>query len=91
VDLLDQRSQLQGFKALCGLGEHKPFECVGGIAESRSAIKFLSARDQYRDKYIVKALAGFPEITRSGEPELQPDYDATHYIPSTILARLDAS
>jgi len=28
-DLLDQEKQLPGFKALCGLGEDKPFECVG--------------------------------------------------------------
>jgi len=89
ADLLDQKTQLQGFKALCGLGEHKPFECVGSIAESRSAIKALTQKPQYQDKYIVSALAGFPEIIHSSELELEPDFEGPHCIPAAIMDKLN--
>jgi hypothetical protein len=90
ADLLDQGKQLQGFRALCGLGEHKPFECVGSIAESRSAMKFLAMSPQWRNKYIVSALAEYPEVRQAGELELQPNFEAEHCIPSEIMAKLNA-
>ncbi len=90
ADLLDQESQLQGFKALCGLGENKPFECVGSIAESRAAMRFLSESPQWKEKYVVNTLAEFAEIRHAGELELQPDFAAEHCIPAGILARLNA-
>jgi len=89
-DLLDQRNQLQGFKALCGLGENKPFECVGSVAESRAAIKFLAMSPQWQGKYIVNALSGYPEVRQSGELDLQPDFEAEHCIPAAIMAQLNA-
>lgn len=91
VDLLDQESQLQGFKALCGLGENKPFECVGSIGESRAAMRLLTESAQWQEKYVVSALAGFPEIQQAGSLDLKPDFDAEHCIPADILARLNAS
>jgi hypothetical protein len=90
ADLLDQEGQLAGFKALCGLGEHKPFECVGSIAESRAAMKFLAMDPQWRDKYIVSVLAGYPDVMQSGELVLQPDFEAQHCIPASILDKLNA-
>lgn len=90
ADLLDQKNQLQGFKALCGLGEHKPFECVGGIAESRAAMKQLAAIPQYKDKYIVSTLSEFSEIDQGGELALEPDFGSDHCIPSAIMAKLNA-
>ena len=90
ANLLDQQEQLHGFKALCGLGEHKPFECVGKISESRSAIKCLAQSPEWGDKYIVKTLAEYPEIRESGEIEIYPDTAAEHCIPVAIGARLSA-
>jgi len=90
ADLLDQATQLRGFKALCGLGEHKPFECVGSIAESRAAMKFLAGEAQWQRKYIISLLAGYPEIKQAGPLEFQPDYTAQHCIPAAIMARLNA-
>ena len=90
TDLLDQKEQLEGFKALCGLGELKPFECVGSIAESRSAMKYLSTSARWRDKYVVDVLAEFPEIQRADELDLQLTPDSAHCIPDAILAKLDA-
>lgn len=90
ADLLDQENQLQGFKALCGLGEDKPFECVGSIAESRAAMKFLAKSPQWQGKKIVSMLADLPEIRQSGELELQPDLAAENCIPGAILRKLHA-
>jgi len=90
ADLLDQEDQLQGFRALCGLGELKPFECVGRISESRAAMKFLSKSAEWQNKCIVSSLADFDEIRQSSEIELQPDPAAEHCIPASITARLNA-
>ena len=90
ADLLDQENQLPGFRALCGLGEHKPFECVGSIAESRAAMKLLSGDPRWQAKHIIQVLGGLPEIQRAGELELQPDIAAAHCIPAAVMARIDA-
>lgn len=90
ADLLDQESQLQGFKALCGLTEHKPFECVGSIAECRAAMKFLAGDPRWQGKYVVSMLAEHPDIQQGGELELNPDFKTQHCIPPEILARLNA-
>jgi tRNA(Ile)-lysidine synthase TilS/MesJ len=89
ADLLDQEKQLQGFRALCGLGEHKPFECVGSIAESRAAMKFLATSPEWQDKEIVRTLAEVPEIRQSGELELQANPEAEHCIPAAVMAKLN--
>ena len=90
ADLLDQENQLQGFRALCGLGEHKPFECVGSIAESRAAMKFLAKSPQWQAKKVISTLADLAEIRQSGELELEPDLKAEHCIPGAIMAKLNA-
>ena len=90
ANLLDEEKQLQGFKALCGLGEHKPFECVGSISESRAAMKFLTGDPGWQGKYIVRELAGYAEIQQAGELELKPDFKAQHCIPAEIMVRLNA-
>ncbi len=89
-DLLDQVDQLRAFKALCGLGEDKPFECVGSIAESRATMKFLATSPQWQDREIIRALAAHPKIMAAGKLKLQPDPSAEHCIPATILAKIDA-
>jgi hypothetical protein len=87
-DLLDQSDQLQGFKQLCGLGEDKPFECVGSIAESRAVVKHLVAQPGWQDKTVIRTLAEFDEIRLAGPLVLYPDPHADHCIPSSILAKL---
>ncbi len=89
-DLLDQQDQLQGFKALCGLEADKPFECVGSIAESRAAMKFLANDSRWRGKKIVQALSACPEIMQAPELGLQIRHLAEHNIPPAILDKLNA-
>jgi hypothetical protein len=43
-DLLEVPENESHFRALCGLGEHTPFECVGRVEESRLALALCAAR-----------------------------------------------
>ena len=89
-DLLDREDQIQGYKALCGLGEDKPFECVGSIAESRAAMKHLASMPEWRDKAVIRSLSSEDEIRQAEALVLHPDPSANHCIPRSIMARLNA-
>jgi len=90
ADLLNEQRQLSGFRDLCGLGDHKPFECVGKISECRAAVKFLAGKSAWRDKYIVAALADLDQIRQAGKLDLEPDITSGHCIPPAIMAKIDA-
>ena len=88
-DLLDHADQADGFRALCGLGRDKPFECVGEAGESRAAMAALAASDDWCDHAVVAALAA--EIEKVTVPAL-PDLLApsgNHSIPAPILSQLN--
>ena len=59
-DLLNDPAQEEGFRALCGLGRDKPFECVGEAGESRAALAALGDRREWREHAVVRAL--LPEL-----------------------------
>jgi hypothetical protein len=90
ADLLAEPEQVPGFKALCGIGEHKPFECVGRVSECRALFRHLSRHPAWKDRQVVAALAGLDEIRLAGELETGPDDGAEHCIPAKIMDRLDA-
>jgi hypothetical protein len=88
-NLLDEESQLQGYEELAGLSGHKPWECVGEIAESCAAVLKLAARNEWKDSKILKALAPrlacfAPQLdeewmrllTPSGEHNLSPRFES---------------
>ena len=87
-NLLDDPNQEAGFRALCGLGRDKPFECVGEAGESRAALLALGRRPSWQSHAVVCALqaelAGL-EVP-SLESLLQPS--ARHFIPDELCARL---
>jgi len=88
ADLLDDPSQVGGFRALCGLGGDKPFECVGEAGESRAALRALARQPAWRTHAVVRALQ--PELegveVPSMESLLQPS--SRHFIPAVMCARL---
>lgn len=55
-NMLDDPAQLQGYEELAGVSGHKPWECVGELAESGAALLRLSAMDEWKDTAIVRAL-----------------------------------
>ncbi len=56
ANLLDDAAQLEGYEALCGLAGFKPFECVGEVPESRSALSALFAKAEWQDDYVISKL-----------------------------------
>jgi len=87
-DLLNDPAQEDGFRALCGLGSDKPFECVGEIGESRAALLALAREPAWRDRAVVRALR--QELDTVETPAmadlLRPS--ARHFIPEQLCARL---
>jgi UDP-N-acetyl-alpha-D-muramoyl-L-alanyl-L-glutamate epimerase len=86
-DILDDPTQIDGFAELCGLQQHKPFECVGEVEESATVLAHLANLAEWRDDAVVRALA----------PRLQArDFAALftprgpHLVPARYLAMLDA-
>jgi hypothetical protein len=70
-NLLDNPDQLEGYRALLGLHEHRPFECVGEQAESMVALNWVAHQEEWRGHAVVQALRA--EIPSLGEahPELE--------------------
>ncbi len=88
-DLLDHGDQADGFRALCGLGRDKPFECVGEAGESRAAMAALAASENWCDHAVVIALAA--ELEQVTVPALQDLLapSGNHSIPAPVLAQLN--
>jgi hypothetical protein len=92
-NLLDDDAQSHGFADLCGLGPHKPFECVGEIAESAAVMAYLAADPKWRDDAVVRRLhAEFPALRDRGPNEFRLLLAARHphRVPQRCLAMLDA-
>ncbi|MEJ8568900.1 hypothetical protein [Elongatibacter sediminis] len=89
ADLLDDPAQEAGFRALCGLGAEKPFECVGEVGECRAALRALSGQPEWREHAIVRRLA--PALDDVAMPALEDllQPSSRHGIPPDIAARME--
>lgn len=54
---LNDPAQEQGYLALLGLGQSKPFECVGTYDECRLAFLMLSKRENWQSDYLIQKLS----------------------------------
>ena len=72
-DMLDDASQIDGFRELLGLKVHKPWECVGEILESGAAFNAIAGRDEWANTAVIKSLAG--EMS-GGDDELLAAFNA---------------
>ncbi|WP_217923887.1 hypothetical protein [Miltoncostaea oceani] len=57
ADLLDDPSQVPGFREVLGIEEDKPFECVGEVDEARAALRTVAADPAWSGAAVVVALA----------------------------------
>lgn len=87
-DLLDDLSQQAGFSALLGIGDHKPFECVGEIDESCALMAALQNQSAWRDAAIVKCFEGQLGESPPLESLLTPR--GAHQVPPDLYQWLDA-
>jgi hypothetical protein len=86
-DMLDDPQQIDGFAELCGLQRHKPFECVGEVEESASAMAHLGGMVAWCDDAVVRALA--PRL-HGGSFDSLFSLRGPHLVPERYLAMLDA-
>ncbi len=56
-NLLEDESQLTGYEELMGLSGHKPWECVGELAESGAALLMLADKPEWKDAKLVRTLS----------------------------------
>ena len=91
-NLLEDESQLDGFKGLLGIGgSHKPWDCVGEYDESRLSLKLLSESPLWKDTFIVKSLAHHPELQTNENLQSQLEtLSPEHAVPATILTKINA-
>ncbi len=92
-NLLDDAMQFLGFAELCGLGEHKPFECVGEISESTAVMAYLGRDPDWREDRIVRQLhSAFPALRQRDPAEYRALFGAEHphRMPERYKAILDA-
>ncbi len=92
-NILDDETQADGFAELCGLREHKPFECVGEIDESAAVMAHLGSDPGWRDDAVVRRLhAAFPSLQRLDPGELRTLLATRHphRVPDSFMAMLDA-
>ena len=92
-NLLDDETQRDGFAELCGLRDHKPFECVGELAESAAVMSYLGSHPAWREDLVVRQLHGAFAPLRQWDPA---DFRALfegkhpHRVPERYMAKLDA-
>ena len=92
-NILDDETQHDGFAELCGLQEHKPFECVGEISESAGAMSYLGGHPDWREDKVVRQLnEGFPSLRQRNLAEYRALFGVRnpHRVPDSYLAILDA-
>jgi UDP-N-acetyl-alpha-D-muramoyl-L-alanyl-L-glutamate epimerase len=92
-DMLDDETQCDGFAALCGLRDHKPFECVGEIDESAAVMEHLGDHPNWRSDAVVRRLrALFPSPRKADRADYRALFEVRHphRVPNRFMAMLDA-
>lgn len=93
-NLLNEAEQTDGFAALCGLGTHKPFECVGEIDESVLLMRKLAHSPEWSQDLIVqemnRRLASTPLVTDTQYEQLFT-LQIPHRVPPEYLQVLNAN
>jgi hypothetical protein len=55
-NMFDDPAQLSGFRELIGLGQHKPFECVGEVDECLAALQRVAGQPDWQSRPVVQTL-----------------------------------
>lgn len=90
-NMLDDLNQEDGFRELCGLKGHKPFECVGEIEECQIIMKALTTTEWANDALVIK-LAAELDIPAMNADELKASaltFKYDHNIPDAFLESLN--
>jgi len=86
-DLGERAENERWFRELLGLAEHTPFECVGGVAESRLALGQLAARRSLGPRLArLAAEVGPLDLAALGRP--LTGVDDRHGMPPEVAERV---
>jgi hypothetical protein len=92
-NLLDDETQWAGFAELCGLQEHKPFECVGEVGESAAVMSHLGGHPIWGNDAVVRRLHDDLALPQQRDPasfRALLDVKHPHRVPDSYMAKLDA-
>lgn len=92
-NLLDEETQQAGFAELCGVQEHKPFECVGETSESAAVMSYLGSHPDWRGDRVVRQLSeDFPSLRDHDPARYRSLFEVKHphRVPDSYRAMLDA-
>ena len=92
-NLLDDLAQCDGFAELCGLQQHKPFECVGETSESAAVLSYLDDHPDWREDSVVRQLREKFLLLRKANPaEYRALFEIRrpHRVPDSYVALLNA-
>lgn len=87
-NLLHDVTQTEGFAELCGLSDHKPFECVGEIRESALLMHKLAQSADWKNDAVVQALS--PRLSANGDFDSLFVFFDDHAVPEKYLEMLHA-
>ena len=91
--MLEDEGQYAGFALLTATGGHKPFECVGEVEESVTAIRMLAADPRWRDQRVVRRLAAevLPRFgPADGDPAAVLELSGEHAVPRELVDEVHA-
>jgi UDP-N-acetyl-alpha-D-muramoyl-L-alanyl-L-glutamate epimerase len=89
-NLLNDETQWQGFAQLCGLQQHKPFECVGEVTESAAVMSYLGRQPAWRDDAVVRQLQAALPAQNSAAWRTFLAARHPHRVPDGYMAMLNA-
>jgi hypothetical protein len=91
-NLLEDGTQLAGFRELLGIEGHKPLECVGEIEESRLALRLVSEKKEWQEVADLHVLMhDIPEDAWPTPEQAKNVFAASHehFIPEHYAKALD--
>lgn len=91
ADMLEDMTQLPGYRQLCGLSTHKPFECVGETDECLVALRMLSEHPRWSSAAIVRQLATEARWPTDDVTAHVFDGAAPNFLPAAYTHVLDSS
>jgi hypothetical protein len=89
VDLLADADLTTDFAALCGLGGHKPFECVGEVDESRAAVMHL--RTKRADSPVINKIADELKDIAPADLATCMELSDQHRVPDQLWEQIRAA
>lgn len=88
-NMYGDENQFAGFAALLGVGEDKPFECVGTVDESIAALQLTADRADWDGHEMVSRLLQSVGTAHAGYPAAEFVLHGEHRVPKRFVTALE--